>query len=209
MSLRATLLLAFAACTNNSSSSPPDTVRDRLETGQTQLVVTAAESGGSITARRRSGEGWVTGSVELTVKSGELAIHAGPHGAIAIDRIAIDLGPIAVPESVFGHDAQLTDVHLEAQPPTGVVTAWTGDDEARATMQAELALAWSLTIEGKTSPLGAPRLPAVPLEIGLTGDGSAVRAGVRARAPGAFWSWADLVKLEDLNLFLTATTVNL
>ena len=199
------LSLAFAACTSTSTGTP-DSVRERLETGETQLVVTA-DSTGSITARRRTSGGWVAGSVELTVRAGELVATVDARGSIEIERLAVDLGPIEIPKTVLGYAAQLTDVHLESKRPVGVTTSWTGDDEARALAPVELVLTWSLTIDGKTSPLGAPSLPPVPVELVLTGDGAAVHAEARVVSAGTFWSWADLVKLEDLSLVLAAATV--
>ena len=47
----------------------------------------------------------------------------------------------------------------------------------------------------------------MPVELVLTGDGASVHAEVRVTSKGTFWSWADLVKLEDLSLTLAATTV--
>jgi hypothetical protein len=185
----------------------PATVRDRLESSDAQLIITAAESTGSITALRRSSGAWVAGTVDFTVKRGELVARADARGAISIEHLAVDLDPIAIPKSVFGYEAQLTDVHLQAERPVGVVTQWSGDDEARATAQVELALSWSLSIKGKTEPLGDVKLPPVPIELVLTGDGASVHAEVRVTSKGMFWSWADLVKLEDLSLTLAAATV--
>jgi hypothetical protein len=199
--------LALSACAS-ATVGTPESVRDRLISSETELAITAAARAGSITARRRSPDGWITGSVELTVERGELVVTADAHGAVTIERLAIDLGPIRIPRSVLGYEAQLTDVHLQAARPVGVVTTWTGDDEARATAELELELTWSLTINGEASPLGAPKLPPVPIELVLTGDGSAVHAEARARSTGTFWSWADLVKLEDLSLFFAAAMVS-
>lgn len=196
--------LALAACTSNAAA--PESVRERLESSATELAITTGDSAGSITAQRRGAAGWVAGTVDLTVESGRLVTSADARGSIAIERLSLDLGPIRIPRSVLGYEAQLTSVHLEAMRPAGVVTSWSGDDEARTTAEVELELTWSLTIDGETSPLGAPRLPAVPLELVLTGDGSAVRAEVNAAAAGMFWSWADLLKLEDLTLSLAAAT---
>jgi hypothetical protein len=201
------LFLALAACANAPAGTPAS-VRDRLETDETQLLIATGDSSGSITAQRRSSEGWVAGTVALAVKNGELVVGADARGSITIDHLAVDLGPIEIPRTVLGYDARLTDVHLEARKPAGVVTKWTGDDEARATAEVELQLSWSLTVDGKTTPLGAPRLPAVPIELDFTGDGASVRVEARAAATGMFWSWADLVKLEDLNLVPAAATVN-
>jgi len=206
MLARAFIFLALAACAHGTSD--PDSVRGRLESDTTELSVSTGSSAGSLTAQRRTSDGWVAGEVALTVNSGQLVASADARGQIAIQHLEVELGPISIPKSVLGYEAQLTGIHLQADRPAGVVTTWTDDDEAHATAQLELALTWSLTIDGKTSPLGAPKMPAVPVELAFTGDGEAVHAEARVLSTGMFWSWADLVKLEDLHLSLAATTVN-
>src|SRR5688572_25316537 len=188
------LILALAACAS-APAGASENVRDRLARSETELVITTAESSGSLTAQRRTSEGWVAGFVELTVKSGELVASADARGSITIDHLAVDLGPIAIPPSVLGYKALLTDVHLEAEHPAGVVTTWAGDDAALATASVQLELSWSLTVDGETSPLGAPKMPPVPIELEFTGDGAVVHVEARAASTGIFWSWADLVKL--------------
>lgn len=199
------LSLALAACTSTSTDTP-DSVRDRLESDSTELVVTA-DSTGSITAQRRASGGWVAGTMDLAVKAGELAATVDARGAIKVERFAVDLGPIDLPESALGYPAQLTDVHLVSARPVVVPASWSGGDRGQGTAQIELELSWSLTHHGKTSPLGAPKLPALPVELVLAGSGADVRAEARIAAAGTFWSWADLLKLEDLHLELTAITV--
>lgn len=184
---------------------PPDSVRDRLESSAVQFAVAHDEHAGSITALRRASGGWIEGSVELTVHGGEIIAAADANGALRIERFAIDLGPIELPPSLLGYAAQLTDVHLETELPTGIATMWRSDDEVRAMAPVQLELTWSLTIDGETSPLGAPSLRPIPVELRLTGDGVAVHAQARARASGVIWSWADLLQLKDLDLSLTAT----
>lgn len=198
----------FLGCTN-TPSGPPDSVRERLESdGATALVIAPSDSAGSITAQKRtSGGAWEAGVVALTVRAGELVATADARGAITIERLSVDLGPIEIPKSVLGYAAQLDDVHLASKRPVGVTTTWTGDDAAIGTAPVDLELSWSLTIDGKTSPLGAPSLPAVPIELELTGTGAVVHAEARALSAGVLWSWADLIKLEDLHLILAAATV--
>lgn len=197
------VLAGCASATVGSSES----VRGRLEDSETQLLITTAESTGSITAQRRTSEGWIAGTVALTVEGGELVATADGRGAITIERLAIDVGTIEIPPSVLGYEAQITDARLEARRPVRVVTTWIGDDAVHATAELDLELTWSLTIEGEASPLGAPKLMPVPIELELTGDGAAVHAEVHVAAAGTFWSWADLVRLEDLRLVLGASTV--
>lgn len=196
--------LAITACVDPSEA--PLSVRDRLDSGEAQLLALTAESGGSITAKRRTSDGWASGTAALSVSHGELTLIAGKHGALSIDHLALDLGPVELPRSLLGYEAQLTDIHIRSGRPTASATKWTGDDLARVTAQLPLELTWSLTIRGEPSPLGAPRLPPVPVNLVLTGDADALRAELTARSPGVLWSWADLLKLEDLTLFVTAST---
>lgn len=196
--------LAISACVDPSAA--PLSVRDRLASSDAQLVALAAESGGSITAKRRTSDGWASGTAALSVSHGELTLAAGKRGSLSIDHLALDLDPVELPRSLLGYEARLTDIHLRSGRPTASATHWTGDDLARVTAQLPLELTWSLTIRGEPSPLGAPRLPPVPIEILLTGDADTLHADLRARSPGVLWSWADLLKLEDLTLFVTAST---
>ena len=206
------LVLAAAVTTTTACTTAPagpaGSVRERLETADsTELAVATEASAGSITAKRRSAGQWVAGFVELIVERGDLVVTADERGAITLERLAVDLGPIEIPESVLGYPAQLTDVHVEAKQPVRVMTSWTGNDEALATAPVDLALTWSLTIDGRSSPLGAPVLTDVPIELALTGNGRIIHAEARVLSPGIVWSWADLVKLEDLSLILAATTL--
>lgn len=202
----AAFAIAASACTA-TPTGPAASVRERLETAETPLAITTLESAGSITAQRRSSGTWVAGYVDLTVEHGDLVVTADDRGAITLERLSVDLGPIEIPKSVLGYAAQLTGVHVESKRPVRVMTTWTGDDDASATAPVDLELTWSLTIDGQTSPLGAPHLPAVPIELLLSGNGENVHAEARVLSPGIVWSWADLVKLEDLSLILAATTV--
>jgi hypothetical protein len=201
------IFLSLTACTHNLIE-PPDSVRDQLESSEVQLAVSREERAGSITALRRMSGGWIEGSIELSALRGELVTTADARGAIRIERFAVELGPIEIPESVLGYEAQLTGVHLRIERPTRVATMWKGDDEARAMAPMQLELTWSLTIQGQTSPLGSPRLAPVPIEILLIGDGSAIHAKAHARSAGVLWSWADLLKLKDLDLWVTASTAS-
>jgi hypothetical protein len=49
-------------------------------------------------------------------------------------------------------------------------------------------------------------IPAGQLAIEISGDGSVVHADVDAGAAGELWSWAGLVKLENLTLVLSGKT---
>lgn len=200
------LVLIVTACAQ-AADEPPATVRERLSIEEAELVVAPAASGGSITAQRRSTGGWEAASIALAVRGGELAITADGRGAITIERAALEFAPIDVPRSVLGYPAQLTDVQLASVRPVAASAAWTSDDAASAAAELEFALSWSLTVDGHRTPLGAPPLPPLSVELQLGGDGATIRAAARAHADGIVWRWADLVKFEDLDLTLAATTV--
>jgi hypothetical protein len=206
--MRAYPLLLLCACSAevDSISDPPSSVRERLEREDTALVIRSADSAGAITAMRKTGEDWSAGLVDLAIVDGEIVTSAGTDGAITLERLAISIGPIEVPSSVLGYEVALTDVHVETLEPVRVETSWRGDNDARGTLAIDLELQWSLTHHGSTSPLGAPDLPPVPVELLLSGNAAAVNAELRVHAPGELWSWADLIRLEDLSLILAATT---
>lgn len=210
MTSRILLILAFTGCASSTvqPGDAPASVRERLESADTRLFVSGAESGGSISAARRISGGWSSGTVDLTIESGELVASCDADGRLTIERVGLWLGPIEIPSTVLGHGAQLTKVHLQVDKPLTIAATWDGDDAARATTALDLGLSWELSVDGSSSPLGAPNLPAIPIELALTGDGDHVRAELRAHASGVVWSWADLVRLEELDLVLAAATVD-
>jgi hypothetical protein len=209
MTPRILLILAVTACASSTAplGDAPASVRERLESADTRLFISGAESGGSITAARRVSGGWSSGSVELTIESGELIASCDGDGKLTIERAGLWLGPIEIPSTVLGHGAQLTKVHLQVEKPIAIAATWDGDDDARATTSLDVGLSWELSVDGSSSPLGAPKLPAIPIELVLTGDGGHIQAELRAHAAGVVWSWADLVRLEDLDLVLAGATV--
>jgi hypothetical protein len=125
---------------------------------------------------------------------------------VTLDRLGLALAPIDIPATVIGHGAQLTDVRVDVAAPVPLTTAWLDDNEAHGSAKLELALSWTLTVDGSTLALGAPDLPPVPAELVLTGDGPVVHGELRVQAPGELWSWASLLKLEDLMLIVSAET---
>ncbi|MBA3397990.1 MAG: hypothetical protein H0T89_35525 [Deltaproteobacteria bacterium] len=204
------LLLVCAACNpevDGAAEPPPESVRERLQAGETRLMLSAADSAGSITARRKvAGGAWDVGLADLAVDHGELVTSADASGAITLDRLEITFAPIAIPPGVFGGDAALTNVRAVLAKPATATTAWVDDDEAHTTVTLDLDVSWALTIGGGTVQLGSPHLPPVTLHVDFTGTGAFVHADVRATARGELWSWADLVKLEDLQLIVGADT---
>lgn len=206
--MRLTLLfpiLFLLACADAASVSeaPYESVRDRLEHDAARLFVAPERSAGSIRAERLAGEGWETGLVDLHVDSGELALRAAGN-AILIERFALGLAPIEVPASVTGHRAQLVDVRAELAQPVLAPAVWDDDDEAHVSTRVQLELSWALRVDEVELSLGAPTLPPLPLELTLTGTGEIAHAEVRMLAAGEIWSWADLVRLVDLFVLVSA-----
>ena len=184
-------------------SEPPASVRERLERSPASFAVDAGASAGAITAERNRADGWSAGLVELAIDRGDFVIAVDGDG-ISVESLAIDIGPIDVPDTVLGYSVQLTDIRITLAEPVRVDATWTTDDDARGEAELPIVLAWSLVNHGTKSPLGAPTLPAVPAELVLAGNGNAVTGELRVSAPGELWSWAELIRLQDLTLILTA-----
>lgn len=202
----ALLPLFLLACADAAElpAHPYESVRERLEHEEARLLVAPERSAGSIRAERLAGDGWETGLVDLHVETGELVLRAAGN-AILIERFALGIAPIEVPASVTGHRAQLVDVRAELALPVLAPTVWEDrDDEARVSTRVQLELSWALRIDDVAISLGAPTLPPLPLELTLTGDGTIAHAEIRMLAAGEIWSWADLVRLVDLFVLVTA-----
>jgi hypothetical protein len=163
------------------ASTPPAepvSMRDLLA-DETHLFVIARNSAGAITAQLRTATGWEDGVVELQLAGGELITRAAPGGALALTSVQLELQTIAIPATLTGHEVVLA-----------------------------LQLSWSLTVDGVGVQVGAPRLPPLPVKLELTGGAARVTADLRIQAAGELWSWANLVKLSDLELVLGAGTAS-
>ncbi|MDQ3335822.1 MAG: hypothetical protein M4D80_11690 [Myxococcota bacterium] len=172
------------------------------------MLWNAGESAGTITVQRRLGGGaWEAGLVDLEIDQGEVVASAdATTGQITIERLSFTLEDIAIPASVFNREASLSRVRAELSAPALVTTMWSSDDAAQLSASLDLTFSWALTVEGSTAELGAPDLPPVQMQIHVTGNGSVVHADVDASASGELWSWAGLVKLENLTLVLSGKT---
>ena len=205
------LLVVLSACNTEIVDPPasgPASVRERLVETATRLMISDADSAGTITVQRKlAGGEWETGLVNLSIDQGEVVASADPEsGGITIEKFSLALDPIEIPRSVFNREASLSHVRAELNRPALVTTTWSDDNTAHLTTTLELAFSWSLTVEGNTSGLGAPELPPLTLSIDVSGDGSIVHADIDAGAGGELWSWAGLLKLQDLSLVLAAET---
>jgi len=203
------VLLATTACNTEIPDPPPSrapaSVRERLA-DQTRLLVDRAGSGGAITAEHHVAGGmWEGGSVDLAIANGELLVSSDAPGALTLDGLQVNFETLQIPPGVFGSiDAKLTHVRIDLRNQLRAPATWVTDDEVHLDANLDIDLSWELTLDGTVSPLGSPKLPLVPAEIVVTGDGEHVAAELRVRAPGELWSWAGLVKLSELELILGA-----
>src|SRR4029079_7834984 len=151
----------------------PSSMRERLAT-QTRLFVSTSDSAATITAKRRTPTGWAQSLVHLALEGGALVASAAEDGNITLHEIELGFQAVTIPPTVFGREAQLTNLHLGLIAPAHVTATWNGDDEALATAALDLVLTWSLSADDTQLALGSPKLPPLPTRLALTGDGRRV-----------------------------------
>ena len=187
------------------AAAPPATLRERLATEVTRLQVTTAASTGSLVAERKSEGAWIEGAVDLPYANGELVLASDGADGIILDDLQLTFAPILIPPTVFaGKMAELRDVRVDLEDAVRATAVWDGDDKVTLTAALPLILHWSISIEGGTTPLGTPTLPAVPVQLTLTGADAHAEATLLGHAPGELWTWAGLVRLRDLDLSVAA-----
>jgi hypothetical protein len=172
----------------------------------TMLVVGAGDSTGAITAERYSQGAWVSGTTPLAIAHGEIEGALDTSGMLAVSQFEVDVDSIEIPAAVFGKPAALKDVRVTLAAPAAAELAWLDDNDAQATLTVALDLDWTLAIGDASTPLSTQHLPPVAVTAMLSGDGEHVEATASLDAQGTLWSWADLLKLTELKLDLSAAT---
>lgn len=211
--LACSVILAGAALAGCADSPSPDgqpdyaSVKERLG-APTRLYIGPGSSSGAITAERYTTDGWVSGTTPLSIAHGEIDGALDDRGQLALSQFEVDVDAIAIPDSVFGKPAELRDVRVTLAAPTAADVAWTDDDHADVSVSLALDLQWTIVINGAAAPLGTQHLPPVVVHGQLSGDGEHVAAALSLDAQGTLWSWADLLKLTELQLDLSAATVD-
>ncbi|MBV8759124.1 MAG: hypothetical protein JO257_17680 [Deltaproteobacteria bacterium] len=206
----ALVLLAAGAC---ATSATPEgepafhNVRERLSQ-PTRLYIAPGTSTGEIMASRYTNDGWVAGTTALTIDNGELHAVLDNTGKLAVTGLTLSAADIAIPESVFGKPASLTNVKVSLPYASLANVIWQSDDDAMLTLTLALDLDWDLSVNGAVSPLGTQHLPPVTVTTEMTGAGDHVDASLALDATGELWSWAGLFKLTELKLDLAAATVD-
>ncbi len=201
------LFVPMMACTSGSTApaSTAQTVRERLAQ-PTKLLVTGEVSPGSLTAAHYVSGGWQSGSIDVTVANGELDTSVNADGNLVVSGFALDFAPIDLPPSVFGKPATLRDVRLRLVGMPVAAAMWHDADDAAASVDVSLDLDWTIVVDGNAAPLGTQHLPQIPVALGLSGAGGEVDATIDVHATGDLWSWADLLKITELDLTLDAST---
>ncbi|MFN0253434.1 MAG: hypothetical protein ACKV2T_41580 [Kofleriaceae bacterium] len=205
------LLVSTAACTPNVLDPDDDvvpapaSVRERLE-DRTRLLVSRDTSTGSITAEKKNGDAWDTGTISLPYENGEIEFSSDASDALTIEGLQINFADIALPDSLFGgRPATLTHLRVELADAVRANATWSGDNDVALVAELSLELHWAIDINGSATQLGSPKFPNVPVGIRLVGDGDRVDASLSAYVEGELWSWAGLLKLRELELGVEAS----
>ncbi len=188
-----------------TTDTTPSSLRERLETAPTRMLLAPAASFGSVSVGHYVDGAWQTSRVTLPLDSGAVTTTLDETGRVVITELELGFKTIALP---IAQDATLTQVRLDLGAPITTETTWNDENDAAATASLPLALAWTLTVDGTATPLGDQKLPALPVQLELGGDGAKVDGTVLVTAPGKLWSWADLVELDDLSLTLQAASTD-
>lgn len=202
--------VAASACTSASPSGTQefDSVRDRMSDGPTRLLVGAAGSTGTITARRWTHDGWIEGQTQISIANGEVLGAVNALGNLDLRTFEVKVAPIDIPEAVFGTPAQLADVRVNLPRSLTGELAWTSDDDATAQLTLSLDLDWAIAVNGSKTPLGTQHLPPIPVDFAITGGGDHIDASIDLYAAGDLWSWAGLLEVTAMELELAAATVD-
>ena len=183
----------------------PSSVRERLA-DRTRLLVSRDTSTGSITAEKKTGDAWDTGTIALPFDNGEIELSSDATNALTIEALQINFGDIPLPDSLFGgREASLTDVRVELAESVRASATWANANDVALVVELPLELHWAVTIGGSVTQLGSPEFPKVPVGIRLVGDAERVDASLSAYVEGELWSWAGLIKLRELELGIEAS----
>lgn len=150
--------------------------------------------------------GWQTGSVALAISNGELDARVDAGGELAIATLAVSVGAIDIPPSVFGKPAQMRDVRLAMTSTSDVATTWSDDDDATVSGRVVLALEWALAVGDSATPLGTQQLSPIAADVTLSGTADDIVATIALDGHGQLWSWAGVLELDDLTLSLAAAS---
>ncbi len=147
-----------------------------------------------------------TAAVELSVVGGVVTLSLDAQDRVVFHDLLIDTDDVMVSPAVVPPDGlMLTYLTVELAEAASVqLGSWSGDQVA---VGAELAVdvKWAVEVEHGVVDLAPIRLPDLAFDVSVEADESGrLAAHLAASHPGAFWSWAGIFELRDLQIELVA-----
>lgn len=207
-SLGLIFLLPLAGCFAQSGDPAGDSsdLAGRLSEAVTLGVVpTEGGSFARLTAvTLRDGE---ESEVEVMVSGGSLAL-ALDDAQLRVESMEVVADDVTVGPGVMPPDgATFTGIAVALASPMQSELAHTSGSEARTTGGLAVDLRWAVVLDSGVVDLAPIRLGDLPFELSVElGPDGELAAHLSASQPGAFWSWAGIFELRDLELDLVATS---
>ncbi len=145
--------------------------------------------------------------VEVTVTGGRLSLSLDDAG-LRVDSLEVQAADVSVGPSTMPPDgATLTGISVALTSPVEVTLASSSETAAQSEGGLPVDLRWAVELDYGTVDLAPIRLVALPFELSVElDDAGEIQAHLTASQPGAFWSWAGIFELRDLELDLVAST---
>jgi hypothetical protein len=210
-SLALLVIAPLVGCaTGQSGGGNPDSagdLADRLSEPMALGVVPTVDGSFARVSAVTLRDGEVT-DVEVDVTGGSLTV-AIDDGHLRVESMEITAADVTIGPGVMPPDgATLTGISVALASPFQVELADVTDSAAESAGGLPVDLRWAVVLDHGTVDLAPIRLPSLPFELSveMAADGE-LAAHLTASEPGAFWSWAGIFELRDLELDLVATTV--
>jgi len=208
-SLALLLLLSAIGCGPEVGDPAPGSQPDlamRLSEPVPLAIVPSADGSFARVAAVTLRDGDVS-DVEVVVTSGRLELSlddAGLRvGSLEVQAADVSVGPATMPPD----GATLTGISVALSSPIEVTLASSSETAAVTAGGLPVHLQWAVELDHGTVDLAPIRLPSLPFELSVELDDSGeLQAHLTASQPGAFWSWAGIFELRDLELDLVAAT---
>jgi hypothetical protein len=192
---------------DGDSGSPSGEGMEQLSQPTTFTIADTAEGSGARLVAVALGDE-VTETVELSVVGGTLTLSRDGEGRIRFHDLFMDAADVLVAPSVVPPDGlTLTDLSLDLAAPSVVQSGSSSAEQIGASAELSIDVRWAVVLDHGTVMLAPIRLPALTTEITVEADESGqLEARLTATHPGAFWSWAGIFELRELEMDLVAAT---
>ena len=185
---------------------------DREERGLRELLaepvafaVADREGGSSARVTAVSLSDGETALVELSVVGGVVTLSLDDEGRVRFHDLLVDTEDVMVSPNVVPPDGLLlTDLTVELAEPAVVQLGPVGDDQLAAGADLSIDVRWAVEVEHGTVDLAPIRLPDLAFDFSVADQDGQLVAHLGAAHVGAFWSWAGIFELRDLELDLPA-----